>query len=224
VTLPQVQGRGRLLYVLLVVCVICNMAAGNPAALQQHLQEKIASGAQVSTEAVARNDARVRGYEELQVGLFIVTGIVWLLWLHSAYGLLRLVGTRVTRFSPGWAVGCWFVPLVNLVRPYQVVKELRLRSHGLNATAEAVPRLSGEVTALWWLTWLAANIACLLYAALLGSATTAADVVSAAKIGYAGDNLEAAAALLAIYLVRQIRNAQKLAVAPADPPATLPVA
>ena len=63
----------------------------------------------------------------LQGGTFIVTGIVWLLWLHSSYGLLRYLGTKVTRFSPGWAVGCWFVPFVNLVRPYQVVEELRLR-------------------------------------------------------------------------------------------------
>jgi hypothetical protein len=223
-TLARAQARGRLLQVLLVLCVLFNMAAGNAASSQQYLQKQIASGAQVSAAEADRKETRVRDYGELQVGLFIVTGIVWLLWLHSSYGLLRQVGTKVTRFSPGWAVGFWFVPLVNLARPYQVVRELRLRSRNLNATAEPEPQLSGEVTALWWLTWLAANVACLLVAAQLAGATTAADIISADKVLFAGDNLAAAAALLAIYLVRQIRSAQKLAAVPAAPPAILPVA
>jgi len=42
------------------------------------------------------------------------------------------VGTRESRFTPGWAVGYWFVPFVNLVRPYQIVADLWLRSDVLN--------------------------------------------------------------------------------------------
>jgi hypothetical protein len=28
------------------------------------------------------------------------------------------------RFTPGWAVGWWFVPFANLVKPFQTVREL----------------------------------------------------------------------------------------------------
>ena len=28
------------------------------------------------------------------------------------------------RFSPGWSVGWWFIPALNLLRPYQVIKEI----------------------------------------------------------------------------------------------------
>ncbi|HXO18776.1 MAG TPA: DUF4328 domain-containing protein [Thermoanaerobaculia bacterium] len=213
--LARAQRRGVLLLVLLVFCVFLNLAAGNAAASQQHLQTQIASGEQVSAAAADRSYERVRSYGMVQVGLFLVTGFVWLLWLHSSYELLRHLGTKVTRFSPGQAVGAWFVPFVNLVRPYQVVSELRLRTRNLNATAEPQPLTSGEITALWWLTWLAANVTELLYAAFLGTAKTADVIVVADKIGFAGNALEAAAALLAYYLVRQIHNAQKLAAVPA---------
>ncbi|HVT58890.1 MAG TPA: DUF4328 domain-containing protein [Thermoanaerobaculia bacterium] len=222
--LARAQGRAHWLLILLVVFALTNFAAGGAATSQQYLQQRIAAGEKLSGEAAERSAAKVPGYGVLRAGLFIVTGIVWLLWLHRSYGLLRFLGTKVTRFSPGWAVGCWFVPFVNLVRPYQIVKELRLRSRNLNATAEPAPQLAGEVTALWWLTWLAANVTEVLYAALLWSAETPADIIRADKTGFAGDNLEAAAALLAIYLVRQIRNAQKLATFPAIPPVTPPVA
>jgi hypothetical protein len=222
--LSRAQSRGRWLLVLLVVCVVCNMAAGGAASSQQRVQKEIASGAHVSVWAAERGNAKLPAYWVLQVGSFIATAIVWLFWLHSSYGLLRHLGTKVTRFSPGWAVGCWFVPFVNLVRPYQVVKELRLRSLALNAIAEPEARLAGDLTASWWLTWLAATGAVMLYAARLWSAETAAEVIRADKIGFLGNNMEAIAAVIAYYLVRRIRNAQKLAALPADAPVAPPAA
>jgi hypothetical protein len=159
----------------------------------------------------------------LQTGSFTLTGIVWLLWLHSSYSLLRHAGTKVTRFSPGWAVGCWFLPLVNLVRPYQVVRELLQRSRGLNASAETIARHSADV-ALWWLAWLAGTAGVLQYAATLESAKTSADFIFADNLGIVGCNLEAAAALLAYHVVRQILRAQNAAAALADSPVTPPAA
>ena len=50
---------------------------------------------------------------------------------------------HATRFRSGWAIGGWFVPFLNLVRPYQIAKELASYS-GPNETAptNALP--------LWW--------------------------------------------------------------------------
>jgi len=62
-------------------------------------------------------------------------------WFHRAYK--NLMTWHTTRFSSGWAIGAWFVPFLNLVRPYQIAKELASNS-GPNPTSptNALP--------LWW--------------------------------------------------------------------------
>src|SRR4051812_38912574 len=61
--------------------------------------------------------------ELVQLALFIATVVTFLRWLHRA---VRLAGTidADVGVTPGWAVGYWFVPFLNLYRPYQVVNHL----------------------------------------------------------------------------------------------------
>nr|WP_239013931.1 DUF4328 domain-containing protein [Archangium violaceum] len=52
-----------------------------------------------------------------------VTTVTYLLWLHSVVRQVNAWGRDVGA-TPTWAVGCWFVPLVNLVKPYRVVRSI----------------------------------------------------------------------------------------------------
>src|SRR5204862_294895 len=47
-------------------------------------------------------------------------------------GAVQRVGSKRSRFPQGWAVGYWLIPFVNLVRAYQTMKDLWLRSESLN--------------------------------------------------------------------------------------------
>jgi hypothetical protein len=78
--------------------------------------------------AIARPDAV--GW--LRLPVLVGTGIIWLLWLRRAYGNLTLVGSKRTRFAQGWAIGVWLVPVFNLVRAYEVMKDLWLRTNSMN--------------------------------------------------------------------------------------------
>jgi hypothetical protein len=86
-----------------------------------------------------------------KLALLIPTAIVFLTWIRAAYGNLRLAGSGGTDSTPGWAVGCFLVPVVNLYRPYQFVRELWLRSADANAQ---VGRRAGEkgpwMVQVWW--------------------------------------------------------------------------
>lgn len=57
-------------------------------------------------------------------------GVAYLLWLHRARANLAAMGAAELAYSPGWSVACHFVPLVNLVLPFRVMKETFNRSHG----------------------------------------------------------------------------------------------
>jgi hypothetical protein len=91
-----------------------------------------------------------------QLALFLVTAIVFLVWLYRAEVNARAHGAEDMMVSPGWAVGWFFVPLVQLVMPFVAVRELW--------KASATPRdwqlaPASPVIALWWACWLVASIA-----------------------------------------------------------------
>ena len=56
--------------------------------------------------------------------VWLGTATAVLMWVHRAYRNLPALGARDMAYSPGWAVGWWFIPFLNLVRPYQVVREI----------------------------------------------------------------------------------------------------
>src|SRR5215831_12432517 len=55
--------------------------------------------------------------------LFVITAVVFITWLYSEYRQLDR-SNAPARFAPGWAIGGWFVPFLNLVRPLQVVEDV----------------------------------------------------------------------------------------------------
>lgn len=45
-------------------------------------------------------------------------------WFRRAYFNLHLCGIQELRYSEGWAAGAWFLPITNLIRPYQIMTEI----------------------------------------------------------------------------------------------------
>lgn len=74
--------------------------------------------------------------------LSLVAIIVTLVWLHRAFVALR----GRTRFSPGMAVGGWFIPVANLVLPAFILRDAWRAARGEG----------GGVVWLWMVTWLLA--------------------------------------------------------------------
>jgi hypothetical protein len=97
-----------------------------------------------------------------QIAVFISTAVVFLIWLHRAYKNLRAFGVK-TETSPGWAVGYWFIPFANLVRPYQAVKELWIKSDpAVDFTHGFAKRLEGALATtpvgVWWFFWIVGGV------------------------------------------------------------------
>ena len=88
--------------------------------------------------------------------LTLVAGIVYLMWLHRAYQNLPALGVMKLDSSPGWAVGHYFIPILNLFRPYQTIVEI------MRGSAPREEQLSGKVpTSLagwWWTGWILAAV------------------------------------------------------------------
>ena len=59
----------------------------------------------------------------------LIAAIFFIAWLRRAYANLRALGVESLRFGTGWAVGAWFVPILNLFRPVQIVNDVWRGSH-----------------------------------------------------------------------------------------------
>jgi hypothetical protein len=91
--------------------------------------------------------AKLNQFEPTLTTLFsIVIGIWFLVWLHLVVRHLRL--RLLVHLKPGTVVTSWFIPLVNLVRPYEQVKQM----------CAALKVSDSTPLRLWWTTWLSASL------------------------------------------------------------------
>jgi hypothetical protein len=96
----------------------------------------------VSLAAIA-----ILGLRILAIGLALVDTIVFIIWFFQA----RQNAGRLDwpqRWSPGWAIGGWFVPICFLWFPYQIMADIWRA--GLPAAARAKPAL---LPGAWWACW-----------------------------------------------------------------------
>lgn len=93
----------------------------------------------------------------LSLGGLLVLVIVYCVWIHRAYSNLYLFGARGLRYSPGWAVGGWFIPILNLVRPVQVMQEIwRASSPAVRPDEPSAWQAEGlsPRVGFWWAVYL----------------------------------------------------------------------
>src|SRR5689334_7274535 len=72
---------------------------------------------------VTSNDSRQFAVLVAKLALLVATAVAFLIWFHRAHKNLPALGARELKYTPGWAVGGFFVPLLNLVRPADVMRE-----------------------------------------------------------------------------------------------------
>ena len=152
----------------------------------------------VSQATANRADAWVRGASGVWVLLFVATIVVWCVWQHRSHQAARALVPGMD-LSAAWAVGCWFVPIVNYFKPFQAMRELWRASEGGPAWLR---QPTWPVLGWWWATWLGFNLL-----GSLPSATGSADLEAIRRsdlIGLVSVILGVVSALLAVQIVRQI--------------------
>jgi hypothetical protein len=94
-------------------------------------------------------------------GIGVVAGLIslslivlWLVWQHRAQSNLRALGAVGLRYSPGWAVGWWFIPVAFWVVPYRTVRELWQASSPGGGAVDWSTRPVSPILRIWWGAWL----------------------------------------------------------------------
>ncbi|MGZ4132833.1 MAG: DUF4328 domain-containing protein [Actinomycetota bacterium] len=208
------RGLGSVLIVLLAAqVVIANLGV---LAFLVHLTayRRVELGHAVAAQDLRRANDLVDVALSLWIVAFLVTVVVWCVWQHHAQRTLVRLTHGTARFTPGWAVGWWFVPFANLVRPFQAVHELWSWSRG--AVGEPA-RAKAWILPAWWATWLGWWVLSVVGSSASGSwhAVVVDDAWTAA--GYL---VVAVSSALAIAIVASVRRTQSRATASLTIPPT----
>ena len=143
--------------------------------------------------------------------VLIITIVVFLFWQYRAFKNLPALGVPRPDVSPGWVVGSWFVPFLNLFRPYEIMKYIRAKSDPETVKIGFGDYETGHNFTLkaWWGFWLACIIVARFSNRMYGRAETLDGHVTADLIGIFSSGLTIVAACLAIAVVRDITSRQE---------------
>jgi uncharacterized protein DUF4328 len=167
----------------------------------------------VPVDELDASDRRQLVVAVVQTIVFAFGAFFFVRWLHHAYRNLRPLGAGALRYSTHTAVWSWFVPILNLWKPKQVINDVwrasdpdAPRHQNLEDwSAKDPPLLYG----FWWLFFIVLNF---VYNAALRLDLRAEELEElqlASLVTIVADGLSVAGALLALAVVRQTTRRQE---------------
>ena len=123
--------------------------------LQYSLLKRMQSGNYTQEEATT-NDIRHQAIAYASVAIYIVCIVLFIMWFRRAYNNLNLSQSAYTKYPEGWAAGAWFVPFLNLARPYFIMQEIWEKTQ--EATYNLISYKNGKIIGWWWVIWIINNI------------------------------------------------------------------
>jgi hypothetical protein len=224
-TLRPIRGVAQAVSILLGSQIVIAVAEAVALLHRIDLLRRIQDGASIAVGDGSTADTAVSTAAAFDLLAFLATIIVWCIWQHRAQSNAIQLTTGGLQFTPGWAVGWWFIPIVNLWKPFQTVRELWKASHGGDAWRSM---RTWPVIGWWWATWMASlvhvwfgeNGGSIGFGTMpLGTPTSAGDVINRDAWLILSLALRVVAAILAIAIVRAVVRAQENA--PPRTPMTL---
>ncbi|MCP5468293.1 MAG: DUF4328 domain-containing protein [Deltaproteobacteria bacterium] len=83
--------------------------------------------------------------------------VIFLIWINRANKNARALGAKDIEYSPGWTVGWFFVPIMNLFKPYQAVEQI-WRASQTDRSKPWEQNHSPLYFKFWWVFWVISNI------------------------------------------------------------------
>lgn len=165
----------------------------------------IYSSEALATAAAETNDQRQQVIGLFQAGTAITTIILFAMWIYRANFNARSLGAQNMKFTPGWSVGYYFIPFLNLWRPYQAMKEIWKASK--NPTSwEGEDR--GTILPWWWFFFLIAGMFGNASFRTSMSAKEIHELITSTGITIASDVVSIPATIFALVLVGKIYEMQ----------------
>ena len=86
------------------------------------------------------------------LGASVATAIAYLAWLSRTVDNVPTLRAGRPSVTPRWSIGWWFIPFANLVKPYQIVRDIHDR------LAIGASSGGGWIVLAWWVSWVLGTV------------------------------------------------------------------
>lgn len=174
--------------------------------LEYRLLTRLRDGVMLSDQTIQTAAIR-QGVIGLVQTLVLITAMILVArWIYRANQNCRRLGAADMRFTPGWAVGWYFIPVLSMWKPYQAMKEIWRASV---APADWRRQSRPMLMPVWWGMWLLSLALGSAIMQLARHANSVDDYLRLGQVTLAADFLEIPLAFALIVLVRRIHAMQR---------------
>jgi len=177
--------------------------------MQYDLLQGVANGTEISMEKAEANDSREQIVSVLYLVAFVVSAVTFIQWFRRAYYNLHQKVNGLS-YTEGWAAGSWFVPILCLFRPYQIMREMYtetdsfLTSQGISSNQ----KLNMNLLRWWWALWILNNIIGQISFRISLHAEGIDELINATLVGMIANVIMIPLAVLAVRVVQQYADAE----------------
>lgn len=202
--------RAKIAAILVGAVMVIEIAMIISSYLQINLLQKVINGIDVSDSELNWNDTREGVIALIYLVVYIISTVTFIMWFRRAYFNLHLKAKNLL-FTEGWAAGSWFVPIINLYRPYQIMKELyektdQILSEQLGNYEE---KKGTTIIGVWWFVWIAANVVSNISTRLTLRAETAEELLTSTQLGLFSSIISIPLAIVAIIVILDYSKMEK---------------
>lgn len=138
-------------FAILLMSIFCVINAINIVyEFADYYNFRITNNGMVSLDDQEAYDSNEMIWTYVFVGVGIVAFVYFLMWFRRAYyNLSQIVNTH---FDNVWAVIAWFIPILNLFRPYQLMREVWYNTQIYSNNGAHIN--AGTILNFWWAFWI----------------------------------------------------------------------
>lgn len=177
--------------------------------VSNYLQYNLIQNAEINGLDLAdaeSNDKRQHFIAVCQVAVFLACAVTFIIWFYQTYRQLHDMGSNGVTFRRGWAIGVWFVPILNVVRPHQIMKEI-WEEHHFIVSGDA--SFSNNLISLWWGAFIVLGVLQRISNSLYKNVESVAAFRGVTVFDMAMDSVMIVGAICVIRIVRRIVNLQE---------------
>lgn len=151
--------RAKVAVAFLVACGLCDILTIYSSSETLDVLLRAQQGLTVTMEELLAADSRAVLVAIVSLAAIIGAIISFIMWFRRGYFNLH---TKIDnlKYTEGWAAGAWFVPILNLWRPVEIMSEMSNRTHELlEQHGLKGPKNNLKwIVPVWWTLWIGTGI------------------------------------------------------------------
>lgn len=140
---------------------------------------------------------------------YILSYTFFIMWFRRAYFNLHQK-INYLEFSEGWAAGAWFVPILNYIRPYHIMKELYVETENylVKNKTNYTKTLNLSLIGIWWASWIIVSIFDRISYRLNTNSETIEEMSTATLFSIVNEFITLPACILAIKVIKDYNKVE----------------